>query len=85
MLQFRVVGLDGSESFVQRLADVFSTGNQFVPARADREAAPFVLNFFLGFLAGQALFLHQLSDAFFEYVVEPLQKQQAENVVLEVR
>jgi hypothetical protein len=72
------------EGFIQCFADVFGLRNQRRPAGATGKFAPLVFDFFFGLPAIQPLVLRQLGAALFEYVVKPLEKQQAEDVVLKV-
>lgn len=84
VLQFGVVRLDGGEGLVQCLANVLGACNQVGPASAQRELAPLVLHFVERIRFAETFFLHQVTDAFFEHVIETLEEQQAEDVVLEV-
>ena len=74
VLQFGVVGFDGGEGFIQRLANIFGTGNQIKPAGTQREATPLIFNLFLRSRIAKPIGLDQLSNTLIEYIVEALKK-----------
>ena len=84
VLQLGVVGFDGGEGFVQRLANGLGAGDQAGPAGIRRERAPFVLHLVFSLRFGQVFVFFGGKNAFVKHVVEALQKEQAEDVVFEI-